>query len=116
MRISLFFYGFLWKGFKMSNERNCKEKTEREILIEKEKSEIVEKIKKDVLEKHSRFIFPWFQYGTLWINRIDNEIAETVRESIENFFAPKDVFNIKVVTSISKPTEREPWYEYAFDF
>ena len=111
----------------MSNEKNCKEKTEREILIEKEKSEIVEKIKKDVLEKHSKVIFPWFQYGTLWVNKIDNEIAKTVRESIENFFSPKDrtplnffspkdVFNIKVVTSISKPTEREPWHEYAFDF
>tara|TARA_R100001244_G_scaffold72508_1_gene58547 strand:- start:185 stop:496 length:312 start_codon:yes stop_codon:yes gene_type:complete len=103
----------------MSNERNCKEKTEYEILIEKEKNEIMEKIKKDVLEKHSRFIFPWFQYGTLWVNRIDNEIAKTIRYSIEDFYIfdkSKTQKYTSVVVSLSAPTEREPWNEYAFDF
>ena len=82
-------------------------------------TKIIERVKKDVLEKHSENIFPWFEYGTLWVNKIDNEVSETIKKSIENFYIFENCIapnNIKVVKTLLKPTEREPWNEYAFDF
>jgi len=53
-----------------------------------------------------------WQYGTLWIETEDKNDLELVKQAmIEDVLAP----NCTVQFSEMKPTEREPWTEWAMD-
>ena len=109
MRISLFFCGFLWKAKHKMEHKND------DIEIE---NKIIKQVKKNVLKKHSKIISPYFAYGTLWVANIDNEIAETVQKSIEDFYTFKqgEPSQYKVSKNLLAPNEIQPYPEYAFDF
>ena len=42
-------------------------------------------VKFDVARKHGEKIAPWFEYGTMWCDKIDEDIADTIQHSIINF-------------------------------
>ena len=68
-------------------------------------------VKFDVAVKHELKIEPWFQYGTLWCDHIDEDIAETIQHSIINFCSK----GTSVSKSLLKATDTEPWDQWAFD-
>lgn len=70
---------------------------------------LINQVKHDVFKTHSQKIDPWFEYGTMWIKDINEDVAETVQTSMELFTG------LGVLKTLSKPTETEPWKEWAFD-
>jgi len=54
----------------------------------------------------------YWQYGTLWIETEDKNELELVKQAME-----EDVLDPKFTVQFSemKPTEREPWTEWAMD-
>ena len=54
----------------------------------------------------------YWQYGTLWIDREDKNELELIKQAmVEDVLAP----GYTVQFSEMKPTEREPWTEWAMD-
>ena len=68
-------------------------------------------VKHEVSTKHGLKIDPWFEYGTMWCDRIDEDVADTVARAIVDFC--KD--GTTVGKTVMKPTKLEPWYQWAFD-
>jgi hypothetical protein len=60
----------------------------------------------------------WFEYGTLWADTENPMAVALIKDSIENVIVPAtgdpDNFGVKVTKF--KPTKREPWTHWAFDF
>jgi len=78
-------------------------------------------VKFDVARKHGLKIEPWFQYGTMWCDRIDEDVACTVQKSIINFIQSENVIDgfdfrdTSVSKSLLRATETEPWDQWCFD-
>ena len=72
---------------------------------------VIDAVKFDVARKHELKIEPWFQYGTLWCDRIDEDVADTIQHSIINFCKA----GTTVSKSLLRATETEPWDQWAFD-
>ncbi len=68
-------------------------------------------VKFDVARKHGEKIAPWFEYGTMWCDKIDEDVAETIQHSIINFRKA----GTTVSKSLLRATETEPWDQWAFD-
>ena len=68
-----------------------------------------DQVKYDVALEHQEKIEPWFSNGTMWCDYISEEVAQTILESLQTFTG------YKVVKSLLKATETEPWDQWAFD-
>ena len=68
-------------------------------------------VKFDVARKHGEKIAPWFEYGTMWCDKIDEDVAETIQHSIINFCKAGTTES----KSLLRATETEPWDQWAFD-
>ena len=68
-----------------------------------------DQVKYDVAVEHQEKIEPWFSNGTMWCDYINEDVAQTILESLQSFTC------YKVVKSLLKATETEPWDQWAFD-
>ena len=68
-----------------------------------------DQVKYAVAIEHQEKIEPWFSNGTMWCDYISEEVAQTILESLQTFTG------YKVVKSLLKATETEPWDQWAFD-
>jgi hypothetical protein len=68
-----------------------------------------DQVKYDVAVENQEKIEPWFSNGTMWCDYIGEEVAQTILESLQTFTG------YKVVKSLLKATETEPWDQWAFD-
>ncbi len=66
-------------------------------------------VKFDVAVEHQEKIQPWFSNGTMWCDYIDENVAQTIVESLEMLTGNK------VIKSLLKATSTEPWDQWAFD-
>ena len=73
--------------------------------------ECLDHVKFDVAVKHGEKIAPWFEYGTMWCDKIDEDIADTIQHSIINFCRA----GTSVSKSLLRATETEPWDQWGFD-
>ena len=69
----------------------------------------MDQVKYDVAVEHEQKINPWFEHGTMWCDYIDEDIAQTIVESLQVFTG------YKVVKNLLKATTTEPWDQWAFD-
>ena len=68
-----------------------------------------DQVKYDVAVEHQEQINPWFEHGTMWCDYIDENVAQTIAESLQTFTG------YKVAKNLLKATKTEPWDQWAFD-
>ena len=71
--------------------------------------EAMDFVKFDVAMEHGQRIKPWFKYGTMWCDHINEEEADTIVSSLETFTG------YKVKKSLLRRSKTEPWNQWAFD-
>ena len=68
-----------------------------------------DQVKYDVAVEHQEQINPWFEHGTMWCDYIDENVAQTIVESLQMLTGNK------VIKSLLKATSNGTRIQWAFD-
>lgn len=70
---------------------------------------VLDKIKFEVAVAHNDQIDPWFENGSVWCDYINKDVANTIKNAIE------DYTHTEVIPNVLKATTTEPWDQWVFD-